>query len=225
MRRVIARIVTTAAVLTVCGIAIAADAKPKNVGASNGNDKIVAVDAQGNPVDAESSATPPRIESRKVNGGAKGPMMQRGQEWWPYQVPIAAPGVAARSHETLSEHEIAVNGVAVIDIRNPQAALARLPKELVLEHGRQAAAGGAGYYLVKINGLSRTQAQIDALERAGALLGEYMNINTYIARIKNNDLDAVRNLPFVTYVGDRGFSKSSCTRARAWTRCSASSPA
>jgi hypothetical protein len=52
-----------------------------------------------------------------------------------------------------------------------------------------------GYYLVKISGFTRTQAQIDALTRAGAVLGEYLNVNTYIAKIPSTSYAAVKSLP------------------------------
>jgi hypothetical protein len=108
--------------------------------------------------------------------------------------------VSARSVASLSEDEIQINGV-VLNVRDPQAALSRLPKALVLDGASQAAAG-SGFYLVKMRGVSRTQVEVDALERAGAILGEYLNVNTYIAKINSSDLEAVKRLPFVTYVGD-----------------------
>ena len=40
------------------------------------------------------------------------------------------------------------------------------------------------------------------MTQAGATLGEYLNINTYIAKIPSSSVASVRALPFVTYVGD-----------------------
>jgi hypothetical protein len=59
-----------------------------------------------------------------------------------------------------------------------------------------------GFYIVKIEGFSRTQAQIDALTQAGAVLGDYLNVNSYIAKIPSASYAAVKALPFVTFVGD-----------------------
>jgi hypothetical protein len=101
----------------------------------------------------------------------------------------------------MTADEIQVNGVATLDVRNLDATLRLVPQGLEAASG-QPAGRRDGFLLVKIQGFSRTQEQIDALTRAGAVLGEYLNINTYIAKIPSSAVAAIRALPFVTFVGD-----------------------
>src|SRR5262245_14330202 len=110
------------------------------------------------------------------------PPAPRGRAGWPYPQDLRAYGLPERRAELMGENEISVNGVATIDVRDPDEVLKQLPADLILRAGGQLAAF-EGYYLVKIKGFSRTQEQVDALHAAGATLGEYLNINTYIAKI------------------------------------------
>ncbi|HEX4826061.1 MAG TPA: hypothetical protein VFV19_17315 [Candidatus Polarisedimenticolaceae bacterium] len=208
MGRVLTRIVVVVSAFALGGLALADDATaPQKVQGDKELQKrgVVSVtDANGTPIDLRGSAAPPKPETakHKVTGAdAAVPTIQRGQAWWPYAEPLARPAVSARTAATLREEEIDVNGVVTIDVRDPQAAMQKLPKELLVDQSRQTGVD-AGYYLVKIRGLSRTQHEVDALEGAGAVLGEYLNVNTYIAKIPTASVEAVRALPFVTYVGD-----------------------
>ena len=128
-------------------------------------------------------------------------MVQRGQSWWPYGSSLPPYNFVDKRAEAMSADEVQVNGVALFDMRDEAATLKLIPQDLKLPHDAQLARAD-GYYLVKIAGFSRTQEQIDALTAAGAVLGEYMNINTYFAKIPSASLPAVTSLPFVTYVGD-----------------------
>jgi hypothetical protein len=101
----------------------------------------------------------------------------------------------------MTEDEIFVNGTALLNVRDLEGSLRLAPPELVLEQGSQLAETD-GFYLVKIAGFSRNQQQVEALTRAGAVLGEYLNINTYIAKIPSASFTAVKALPFVTFVGE-----------------------
>jgi hypothetical protein len=193
--------------LALGGVTLADDSTPLKVQGDKDLQKkgIVSVtDAQGNPIDLRGNAAPPKPDAvkRTVTGTENAvPVLQRGQAWWPYPEPLARDLVQGRTVSTLREEEIDVNGVVTIDTRDPQAAMQKLPKELLIDQSRLPATE-AGYYLVKMRGLSRTQHEVDALEGAGAVLGEYLNVNTYIAKIPAAAVETVRGLPFVTYVGD-----------------------
>ncbi len=123
------------------------------------------------------------------------------QTWWPYAEKISDSRLTTPRVEEMAETQISVNGVVVLDIRNEKNDLAKAPKELLINEGEQLT-WGQGYYLVKIEGDRRTQDQIDQLTQAGAVLGEYLPVNTYIAAIPSDRVGEVRNLPFVTYCGD-----------------------
>jgi len=129
------------------------------------------------------------------------PPAPRGRSWWPYPEDLRTYGAPERRAELMGENEISINGVATIDVRDPDDVLKQLPRDLILRAGEQVTAA-EGFYLVKIKGFSRTTEQVEALRAAGAVLGEYLNINTYITKIGAGELAAVRALPFVTYVGD-----------------------
>ena len=151
-------------------------------------------DGEGNPVNPDAWVT-----GHKTVGSTQ--FVQRGQAWWPYQTPPPPFTQVGRSAENMTADEIDVNGVATLDIKNLAAAMQLIPSDLVLAPGSQLEQD-AGYYLLKIDGFVRKQPQVDALEAAGASLGEYININTYIARIPSSAMEAVKALPFVTFVGD-----------------------
>ena len=108
--------------------------------------------------------------------------MQRGQAWWPYPQAMPPFGAIAARVEALGADQIVVLNGAVVATRNTEAAHAAIPKDLLLPPGSQLQQP-QGFYLVKIAGFSRNQSQVDALEAAGAVLGELLNVNTYIAGI------------------------------------------
>jgi hypothetical protein len=153
-------------------------------------------DGEGNPIPREDAAG-----TQNPTHGATTVFVQRGQAWWPYAAPPPPYTAADRSVESLNVADIVVNGVVTLDIRDPQASLQQIPPALLLKAGDQLARD-AGFYLVKIDGFTRNQQQVDALEAAGAVLGELININTYVAKIPAGAIDAVSALPFVSYVGD-----------------------
>ena len=204
MRRVISRLLVTVVTVTSFGVGFAGEkASSQNLAdeTQTGKQGVSSVtDAQGNPIDLRSSAVP-EATSRKTTGGTFGPVMQRGQAWWPYATALVPYSNVNRAVESLTEDEILINGVATINVKNAQGTLSRMPKDLVLQSGDQLR-DVAGYYLVKLRGVSRTQADVDALQNAGAVLGEYMNVNTYVARIPGSALSAVQSLPIVSWVGD-----------------------
>jgi hypothetical protein len=158
-------------------------------------------DGQGNPIPLGNYAAGPKSRGASPGSGDRPAEIRRGQAWWPY--PDARPPYNSidKRVELMTEDEIQVNGVLSFSARNPEAAMNRVPAGLRLVAGSQLARS-EGFYLVKIAGFTRTQEQIDALTGAGAVLGEYMNVNTYIAMIPSGSLAAVRSLSFVTYIGD-----------------------
>jgi hypothetical protein len=194
MRRWVDGFLVVTALLTAGSAAFAAD------GALVHKKGIADVtDANGNPVDLKSNVAP--MSARRSSAATPAPVVQRGTAWWPYATgrpPYTAVGTRV---ESLTEDQIVVNATATLNVRDIEASLQAAPKELILEPSRQLAAR-EGFYLVKIKGFSRTQDQIDALERAGAVLGEYLNVNTYIAKIPSSSYAAVKALPFVSFVGD-----------------------
>jgi hypothetical protein len=200
MRRMVDGMLVVSALLVLSTQAFATETRVKRTPAeaaaeTQGVDSVT--DGEGRPIDLK-----PFVLAETPSGAATGAEVQtvkRGRAWWPYATPI--PSGVGRKVEGLSEDEIVVNGTAVIDIRNVKASLQLAPKELVLESGSQLAET-EGFYLVKLRGFTRTQAEVDALTHAGAVLGEYLNVNTYIAKIPSAAYAAVRALPFVTFVGD-----------------------
>jgi len=58
------------------------------------------------------------------------------------------------------------------------------------------------FYLIKIEGRTRGDKEVEALQQAGAILGEYLPINTYIAMVPSEKVGQVKSLPFITYFGD-----------------------
>jgi len=157
-------------------------------------------DAAGNPIDPQASAT--ATDARAMAQASKASMVHRGQAWWPFATSALPPyGPPARRVESMSEDEIVVNPAVGLNIRDIAATHDQAPRELLLPPGRQLA-GREGFYLIKIEGFTRNQAQVDALTNAGAVLGEYLNVNTYVAKIPSSSFAAVKRLPFVTFVGD-----------------------
>ena len=154
-------------------------------------------DANGNPLPLRENAAGATTSTLR----APVPEVQRGQAWWPYGSSLPPYTAVNQRAEAMADDEIQVNGVALFSTRDVESVLKLMPADLKLAAGSQQALKD-GYYLVKIAGRTRTQEQIDALTRAGAVLGEYMNINTYFAKIPSSSLAAVKSLPFVSYVGD-----------------------
>jgi hypothetical protein len=173
--------------------------KVKNAGAPV-QEELLVTDGQGNPLDVSPhGATGKTRADRRIHDPQAVPTVERGQAWWPFATPLAKDPGARRPVESLREEEIDVKGVVTIDVREPEKALAGLPHDLRRSESRRP--GGADFYLIKIRGFSRTQNEVDALEDAGAVLGEYINVNTYIAELPEAAVATVRALPFVTFVG------------------------
>ncbi len=173
-----------------------ADQRPP--GASSNTRGIKSVtDGQGNPVDLGAPAVPKTASALTKRPAS----VQRGQAWWPFATAMPPYTAGGKRVEALTEDEIVVNATATISTRDEAKSLERAPKELLIRPGAQAAAH-EGFYLVKIKGFSRTQEQIDELTQAGAVLGEYLNVNTYVAKIPAPDLGRVKSLSFVSSVGD-----------------------
>jgi hypothetical protein len=183
---------------------LAADEPPRPTGPAEPPSSSGAVttvtDAAGNRVSPATVAAAPRhgVEPESERGRVE---VQRGRAWWPYASTLPPYTAIDKRVEAMTEDEIVVNGVAALDVHNPGAAHGKMPKDLLLEPGSQSARA-EGFYLVKIKGFTRTQSEVDALEAAGAVLGEYLNVNTYIARIPSRSLAAVKRLTFVSFVGD-----------------------
>ncbi len=156
--------------------------------------------AAGNWVPPEEMASNPALP-RLLGGNEVSTWVQRGRKWWPYPNVEAPYTFMASRVDTMDTAEINVNGILMLDTRTPKASLQNVPAGLLLKPGSQLNAQ-YGYYLVKIEGRTRTGKEVDALKAAGAVLGEYLNINTYIAKIPSSDFGAVKSLSFVTYVGD-----------------------
>lgn len=196
MRRRLLGIATISAVFAATALALAEQPKKADSPGTKGIENVT--DGKGNPVDLESNAATPNAANVDSQEAHK---MTRGQAWWPYGSTHPPYTPVGKRAELMTEDEIQINGVATLNVRDPQATMQKIPKALVLGAGSQLA-DMEGYYLVKIKGVSRTQEQIDSLTNAGAILGEYININTYIAKIPSSAFAAVKALPFVAYVGD-----------------------
>ena len=158
-------------------------------------------DANGNPIPRE-AATPMTLPgTKRMLGQSEATWLQRGQGWWPYPESLPPYTIQPLRAETMNEDEIDVNGVADLSALDPSAALKLMPKDLLLAPGSQLKRAN-GYYLVKIQGFTRTQKEVSALQAAGAVLGEYLNINTYVARIPSSAYNQVKALPFVSAILD-----------------------
>ena len=199
MRKGLFRLSVALAVFASCTLVPAAEERRnKAQDAQTAHPKIAAVtDANGNPVPLRANAADANPSSLhlEVQG------IHRGQAWWPYGTSQPPYNAVEKRAEAMTANEIKVNGVALLDVRDVEATLRLVPRDLKLAAGAQLARQD-GFFLVKIEGFSRTQEQLDALTKAGAVLGEYLNINTYIAKIPSRSVAAVRALPFVTFVGD-----------------------
>ncbi len=200
MRRGLLGVLTITALFVTAAVVFAAGPPPEQT-SSGETSKIKAfTDGEGNPVGREEFAGTKSSGSRSA-GGVLRPEVQRGQAWWPYKTALPPYTAVGKRAEVMTEDEILLDGVATLSTKNARAALAQMPADLLLDEGSQLSQE-AGFYLVKIKGFTRNQTQVDALEAAGAVLGEYVNINTYIAEIPSGAVSAVKALPFVTFVGD-----------------------
>src|SRR5262245_14405464 len=204
MRRCLESVLIVSVLIAFGSAALADDPPKKRTQAGQASDKdkkgITGVsDGQGNPIDLTPYAATPNAPGVGVE--PKVQVIQRGRAWWPYMTPLTATGMLGKRVEAMTENEIFVNGTALVSADDFGGSLRNLPKALILEPGSQLA-HREGFYLIKIEGFSRNQTQVDALTEAGAVLGEYLNVNTYIAKIPSSAYAAVKALPFVTFVGD-----------------------
>jgi len=201
MRRWLSGILVVSTVLTMGALVLAADppAKRTPVGAPQTRGIAEVTDGQGNPVELKSFVATPNADG--VAPASEVQVVKRGRAWWPYATALPPYTAVGKRVESLTEDEIIVNGTATLSIRDLKGSLQGAPKELLVEAGSQLA-NRDGFYLVKISGFTRSQEQVDALTHAGAVLGEYLNINTYIAKIPSASYAAVKALPFVSFVGD-----------------------
>ena len=107
---------------------LAADAPPRPTGPADppsSSGAVTAVtDAAGNPVSPASVAAAPRhgVEPESEKGRAE---VQRGRAWWPYATALPPYTAVDKRAEAMTEDEILVNGVAALDVRNPEAAHSR----------------------------------------------------------------------------------------------------
>jgi hypothetical protein len=200
MRKSTLGILAAATLFVIGSAAWAADPSDQRPpGAAPGTKGISSVtDGQGHPINlGQSVATPnePGVAAPRVQ------TVRRGRDWWPFTEPMPPYASFVKRVEAMTEDELLVNTAASINVRDLKSSHELIPKALLLEAGSQLAQP-EGYYLVKLRGFTRTQEQIDALTRAGAVLGEYLNINTYIAKIPSSAFAAVKALSFVTFIGD-----------------------
>jgi len=202
-RRGLTGVLALAAALATGALALASDPQNerKPVGAAAMTKGIAQVtDGEGNPIDLQRSAV--ATDALGMTPGASASVVRRGRAWWPFAATALPPyGQSARRVESMSEDDILVNTAVGLNVRDLASTLKQAPKELVFEPGHQLA-GREGYYLIKIKGFTRTQEQVDALTNAGAVLGEYLNVNTYVAKIPSSAFAAVKRLAFVSFVGD-----------------------
>jgi hypothetical protein len=200
VRRGLTGILTLAGALLMGTLALADEPERKAVGATAQTKGIASVtDAQGNPIPLDRFAAQPNALG--MTEGSSSAVVRRGKAWWPYAEAMP-PYIQARKRvEDMTEDEILVNSAAAINVRDTALTLGRAPKALLIDSGSQLRARD-GFYLIKIRGFSRTQIEVDALTNAGVVLGEYLNVNTYVAKIPSSSFAAVRALPFVTFVGD-----------------------
>ncbi|HEX4824763.1 MAG TPA: hypothetical protein VFV19_10635 [Candidatus Polarisedimenticolaceae bacterium] len=200
-RRLATTLAALAAILVVPAIAFAADEPHPKAVRPPINDKISGVyDADGNPIDLDANKAGPKATPAAA-AVQQMPTVQRGRDWWPYGQQLPPYNDVNAAVESLRENQIQVNGIVTLDLSDAAASTRAIPRDLLIASGAQAKER-EGYYLVKIAGFSRTQKEVDALTAAGAVLGEYLNVNTYIAKIPGGSVEAVRSLPFVTFVGD-----------------------
>jgi hypothetical protein len=199
MRRWLDGILMVSAALTIGALALAADPAAKRGPTPETKGIVEVTDGQGHPVDLKPSAATPNGPGVDVASEAR--VVKRGRAWWPFAAALPPYTAVGKRVESLTEDEIVVNGTATLNIRDLPGSLQAAPKELLLEAGSQLAER-EGFYLVKLEGFTRNQEQVDALTHAGAVLGEYLNVNTYIVKISAADYAAVKALPFVAFVGD-----------------------
>ena len=109
-----------AAVLVTAVTSTQATEKSKN-GAQAVHPGISSVtDSKGNPVPLR-----PNVAGTVRQSGVRlaDTEIQRGQDWWPYSAALPPYTAVNRRPEAMSETEIQINGVAVIDTRDAEATL------------------------------------------------------------------------------------------------------
>ena len=111
-------------------------------------------DAAGNPVPVQDYATPSASRNERFVRATQN--VERGRAWWPYQTAYPPYNSVDRSAESLTEDEILVNGVVTLNIRNPQAALQKMPKDLVLE-ARSQFGGGRSQHAYEQDDIKRSE--------------------------------------------------------------------
>ncbi|MBZ5641116.1 MAG: hypothetical protein LAO51_20445, partial [Acidobacteriia bacterium] len=201
MRRSLLGVLIITALFATAAVVFAAGPPPDQTSSSGTSQKVKAfTDGEGNPVGREDIAGP-KSSGPRSTAVMHRPEVRRGQAWWPYRTALPPYTLVGKRAEAMTEDEIQIDGVAMFNAKAPNAALERMPADLLLDAGSQLGRE-EGFYLVKIKGFTRNQAQVDALEAAGAVLGEYVNTNTYVAKIPTGAYAAVKALPFVTFVGD-----------------------
>jgi len=170
--------------------------------ASDNKPKLTVTDGLGREV-GQGNFEQPAVRPVKQLWETEVPFVPRDPErtWWPYTEKIGDYRFTSPRIEDMRDSQINVNGVAIIDIENEGVAIGALPKDLVIESGAQLNKP-YGYYLIKIEGRARGDNEVNALRNAGVILGEYLPINTYIAKIPSEKVGEVKSLPFVTYLGD-----------------------
>ena len=122
-------------------------------------------DAQGNTVPLRHNAVPgpEQAEPRPAQ-----PDVQRGQDWWPYASAVPPYTFVGKRAESMAESEIQVNGVAMIDVRDVEAAIRLVPADLKLDAGAPARAARRLLPRQDRRVRARTQEQVDALTIARA---------------------------------------------------------
>ena len=180
--------------LLLCSDILASDPKDSR--------KITATNSMGEEL-GPGNFTAPIVKPVKQLWESDIPFVQRDPDrtWWPYTEKIGDYRFTSPRIEDMRDTQINVNGVAILDIANQEAMLASVPQDLLLKEGEQLSKP-YGFYLIKIEGRTRGDKEVEALQQAGAILGEYLPINTYIAMVPSEKVGQVKNLSFVNYFGD-----------------------
>ncbi len=130
-------------------LAMEPPAKPTAGGSPRQDGVVEVTDGAGNPVPRAASAGAVKPTDDRADDDVR---IQRGQAWWPYAGPLPPYTDVTQRVESMTEFQIAVNGVVTLDVREPWAARSKMPAELRLEESSQLARP-TGFYLVKIDGL------------------------------------------------------------------------
>src|SRR5882672_5703319 len=131
MRKGLFRLTVALAVLTAFSLVPAAEEKRQKAAAlPSANPGIVSVtDANGNPVPLRENA----VGVAKTSRLHLEPLaVQRGQAWWPYGSSQPPYNAVSKRTEAMSEDEIQVNGVALLNVRDVESTLRLVPRDLKL---------------------------------------------------------------------------------------------